>query len=502
MSRFGFVGASYPSQSIISDNQRLLNWFVEANESGDGKSARSMYRMPGTQRFCTLPDLPVRGGVEINGRTFRVSGATFFEIKADGTFTAIGAVANDGKRASVVASAVNVFIVSGGQGYCFTLATNAFLAIDNVNTLPNPILVQYVDSFFVVLRADGKFQYSAPLDGTTWPGLNVSGVSVFAEKPVSILMDHRDVFIFGQKRSVAYYDSGNIFTFDVNPSGFIEDGIAGPFCCDRIDNGVMYLAQDERGNIQAKRLQGYTPARISNHAIETKWRSYAQVSDCVSYAWGFNGHSFWQLYFPSANPIPGTNPVQYYGATWVYDVATQLWCERCFLDPGIGAEWAHRSWGHTYAFGKHLVDDWNSGNVYWMDDAFFTDDGNNIKRQRRAPHVSTEQEWIIHEFMQVDMEVGLATLKDGLGNNRGPQVMLRWSDDGGKTYGNEHWADCGQIGQYLTRVKWEQLGMARDRVYELNFTDAAECRIVDAYLQATGYDRPTPRLSKKLSQVA
>jgi len=39
-----------------------------------------------------------------------------------------------------------------------------------------------------------------------------------------------------------------------------------------------------------------------------------------------------------------------------------------------------------------------------------------------------------------------------------PQVMLRWSDDGGHTWSNEHWRSMGQIGQTGYRTIWRRLG--------------------------------------------
>ena len=48
-----------------------------------------------------------------------------------------------------------------------------------------------------------------------------------------------------------------------------------------------------------------------------------------------------------------------------------------------------------------------------------------------------------------------------------PQYMLRWSDDGGHTWSNEHWRSGGGYGEYGTRVRWLRLGMTtklRDRV--------------------------------------
>jgi hypothetical protein len=69
-----------------------------------------------------------------------------------------------------------------------------------------------------------------------------------------------------------------------------------------------------------------------------------------------------------------------------------------------------------------------------------------------------------------------------------PQVMLRWSDDGGHTWGNEHWANMGKIGEYGKRVIWRRLGMTtklRDRVYEISGSDPVKIAIMGAELTAT-----------------
>jgi hypothetical protein len=70
-----------------------------------------------------------------------------------------------------------------------------------------------------------------------------------------------------------------------------------------------------------------------------------------------------------------------------------------------------------------------------------------------------------------------------------PQVMLRWSDDGGHTWSNEHWVSMGRIGTYGTRAIWRRLGMTqklRDRVYEVSGTDPVKIDIVGAELIISG----------------
>ena len=70
-----------------------------------------------------------------------------------------------------------------------------------------------------------------------------------------------------------------------------------------------------------------------------------------------------------------------------------------------------------------------------------------------------------------------------------PQVMLRWSDDGGHTWSNEYFAPVGKIGVYQQRVFWRRLGMTlklRDRIYELSGTDPVKISIMGAELHLSG----------------
>jgi hypothetical protein len=67
--------------------------------------------------------------------------------------------------------------------------------------------------------------------------------------------------------------------------------------------------------------------------------------------------------------------------------------------------------------------------------------------------------------------------------------MLRWSDDGGHTWSNEHWTGTGAYGDYKKRVFWRRLGMTvklRDRVYEISGTDPVKVMILGAELSASG----------------
>ena len=75
-------------------------------------------------------------------------------------------------------------------------------------------------------------------------------------------------------------------------------------------------------------------------------------------------------------------------------------------------------------------------------------------------------------------------LQTGQGSN--PQAMGRWSNDGGASYGTEHWRGVGKAGRTKNRAIWRRLGESRDRVFEMRFSDPTLRDIVGATLYAAG----------------
>ncbi len=482
--RFGFVGGSYTAQSGAVADEECINWFAETNESGSpfapanaygGREAgtlKSYFGTPGLSVFATLPQMPVRGVFAANGRMFAVGGNTLYEVVADGTFTALGTVANDGKAVSIAFNSIQLLIVSGGHAYCFTLATTALLDVTS-QLAGTPIQCDESDTYFVVKFKDSnKYQMSQVLDGTVWPGQLVNEVSVFPDNIVSIIFNHRELWIFGNKRGQVFQDTGSTEVFDPIPGALIETGCAATFSVCRLDNSVFWVGQDERGALVAWRSSGYTPQRVSTHAVEVWLSQQANVSEMVTYSYQDRGHLFWVLY------VPGSE------CTWVYDVSESLWHKRA---QWVNGAWkAHYSWNHAYCFGKHLVGDWNSGNIYELNFANVTDNGTEIRRLRRSPIISDEKNWIPINQLTVDFETGLGPqppFETGQFAPRPPQAMLRWSDDRGKTWSPIHTRGVGLAGENNVRVVWRRQGRTRNRIYELSVSDPIQWTIVDAYLE-------------------
>mgnify|MGYP003649920256 FL=1 len=131
---------------------------------------------------------------------------------------------------------------------------------------------------------------------------------------------------------------------------------------------------------------------------------------------------------------------------------------------------------------KHIVGDRSLGTLYDMSVDKFTDAGGGpLRRVRRTPHLNIDNDYVVYDEFQVELQTGLG-LSAGQGSD--PQAMLRWSDDGGETWGNEHWVSAGARGNYGTRAIWRRLGRGYDRVFELAVSDPVPWRLMGAYIGA------------------
>lgn len=471
----GFIGASYPNYSVLADCQRAINLYREIVPGDHGKSPSVLYGTPGKAEFVTLPDGPNRAMFTIKqlsprvDRTFVINGATFYELFSNGTYNAIGTVINDHQPAQIDENATQLFIASGQTGYVYNKTTGVFTGpIANVQ----PASVHFLDSFFIAHRdATQDFYISAPNDGLTWDPIDFGTASGNPDSVVAVIVDHRQLWIFGSNSIQVFFNSGAAdFPFENTPGGLIEQGTIAANSPVKLDNSVFWLGGDVRGGGMVFRADGFRPMRISNHAVENAIRKMTSVSTMRAYGYQENGHSFYVMNFVDDNQ------------TWVYDVTTDEWHERALWSLQLGTNLADRAVTHTYAFNAHLVGD-STSNTIWRSSVDIFQDGNDlIRRVRRAPHLSDEMKWTMNRRLNIDIEAGIGL--NGVGYGSDPQISLRWSNDGGKNWSNERVQAAGKIGESTRRAQFNRLGKSRDRVYEMVLMDPVKWAILDAFFDS------------------
>jgi hypothetical protein len=136
-----------------------------------------------------------------------------------------------------------------------------------------------------------------------------------------------------------------------------------------------------------------------------------------------------------------------------------------------------------------IVGDFENGNIYAFDLDVNSDNGaiqKWLRSWRALPSGTNNLKRTAQHSLQLNCETGVGL---NLGQGSDPEVMMRWSDDGGHTWSNEHWTKMGKIGAFGYRAFWRRLGMTlklRDRVYEVSGTDPVKIAIVGAELIVDG----------------
>jgi len=462
-----FVGPSYEARSLNANAQRTLNCYVELDNTSQ-RAPIALYGTPGTMRRLTFPTSPVRAGFKEGAYTWWVAGNVVYRVDADYQVLALGEIATYTGEVGLASNGGQVLLIDGANGWLIDVNASTLAAITDPEFPHGVTRAAYQDSFFLVTGdGTGKFYINeTPNDGSKWNGLDFASAEGSPDNTIAIISDHREVWLFGELTTEVWSNTGNAdFPFMRSGNVFLEHGCAAAGTVAKADNTVFWLGADDKGAGIVWRADGYTPQRISTHAIERAIGAYARIDDAFAFTYQQEGHIFYVLTFPAA------------GATWCYDAATQLWHERAWRDPDNGQLTRWRPSCHVYANGEHLVGDFETGDVYALDLDACTDAGAPILRQRRTAAGEALQQRMFFSSLQVDMETGVG-LDDGQG--AAPLLMLRYSSDGGHTWSPERVATVGAAGQYGARAKFNRLGSGRNRVWEISMTDPVKFAVFGA----------------------
>lgn len=445
----------------------------------------------------------VASGVLHVGQTIQGAGVTLGTI-----ITALGTGSGGvGTYTLSVASTVAVGVTMYGLNFSVLPSTDG--AFSGANT------VDIIDNYFVYNNPTTQQWGASDLLSPISPPTSYSLKDGAPDDLVALIVDHREVYLMGEISSEVWTDVGTVpFPFQRIPGTSTQHGIAAPFSLYRLGNSFAYVSRNNRGQAQIMQMQGYIPQRISTHAVENTLAN-KYVGDAVSWTYQLEGHEVFVVTFPSLE------------LTWAYDATTQMWHKWLYTTDNNQYQ-RHRGNCCAVFQGLVIVGDYENGKLYELDKTNYTDDGQNIRRLRRAPHLVTEFQRQYFDELQIQFQPGVGTsgISSGvqfisqnityLGDNytiaasatfsiepdhnyilatqapvtftttNNPQAMLRWSNDGGSTWSNEHWTGVGQLGRYKNRAIWRRLGTARDRIFEVVVTDPVNFVIISANLKVQG----------------
>lgn len=472
MPDFGFVGQAYAAPSFTQDTQECINWYpeIDVTKPQAERGVIALYPTPGLVTELQLPAGELRGFRVIPSGQFlyAVCADKLYKIDASFVQTELGSIGTMAGPVSITDNGVDVYLADGAARYSCNIGSDAF-TLRNDGAFIGGTTVDELDNYIVYNRPDtnqwGCTNVLSPVSG----GLNLATKFGSSDNIVALIADHQQIFLIGSATTEVWIDAGTFpFPFQRITGTSIQHGCAAPFSLCRFGESLAWLSKDMRGQGIVIQTIGYQVQRISTHAVENDIKN-DRLDDAIAYSYQQEGHEFYVLTLPSADK------------TWVYDLSTLMWHKRASRDTN---NLLHRHRGNCCALfqGKIVVGDYENGKIYSMSQSVFTEDEIIFPCIRRCPHITTElNRQFFHELqIQFQPGVGLAT-----GQGSDPLAMLRWSNDGGATFGNVHTAAIGKAGQYTRRARWTQLGEARDRVFEVTVTDPVYRVVVSANLKAS-----------------
>jgi hypothetical protein len=460
-----FLGQAYQTRTAVAASQTAINIFPELTE-GNSDEVGGFLGTPGLSLVFQGVVAEVRGiHVARDGFLYAVIGSTVYRIASDFTSTTLGTLPNSAGRVSITSNETQVAFAhqSGWHWVAFTGT-----AIAAVTGAPSSSILTEQDQYALFTTSNGGlFGITSVGDLSTIDPLDVADAEGDPDNLIGILSDHREVWLGGTKTIEIWSDTGAaLFPFERQPGGFIEMGLAAGRSFTKLDGSVWWLGADSNGKGIVYRSSGYTPIRISTHAIEYAINQYSDISDAIGLSYQEEGHNFYVLTFPTGD------------ATWVYDTAAKGWHQRAWLDPN-GLLHRHRTNCYATFNGKHLVGDWQNGRIYQMSLDVYTDNGDEIYRERAFDLPEYENQRIRLDKLQV-----FATIGDGASptDNSAVKMWLQVSRDSGRTYGYQRIISTGAIGQTRARAIWRRLGTARNPVIRVATTMANRIQWVSAFL--------------------
>jgi hypothetical protein len=460
-------GGAYVARSLLASAQRCVNLYPEAlpPEQGEAEETKvTHYPTPGLTLLATASDAGWRCLYRSSlGTGYGVSGATVYAISSSWVLTAIGTINAGTTICSMADNGLDIILVDGSaNGWTINLATNAFAQIFQAGFYGGTF-VTYIDTFFLLNKPGTNEFYQSNSLSTFFDPLNFAAKAATPDLLVAVVMVDHQLWLLGTSMGTELWNNvgAAAFPFQIVPGVFIAHGVAAPYSLATMDNAIFWLSRSLAGETMILLGSGYKAERISTHAMEEALRGYSVITDAEGYCYQQDGHEFYMLTFPTA------------GHTWCFDRATKQWHERPYID-NDGNEQRHRSRVAANLYQTIVCGDFATGALYEMDLDAYTDAGQPIKRVLSFPHITAGQNRISYQEFIAIMECG------STGLNTDSPLSLRWSDDGGRTWGNPVVDSFGMKGAYLQSIQFQRLGMARSRVFELSWSANAKTAVIGA----------------------
>lgn len=454
------VGGAYADDTKPLTVQDTINYLPLRAERPGARSEWFLRSAPGLVSYTTTQNKPIRGAHNAEGLFLVVAGKTLYRVNTNGTTTALGTIPGVGRVAfahNQIENGNEIVIVNGQSGYVYNTVAGALSPITD-DAFPGSPIADFIDGYIIGVDPFGRFWFTSDLtQATQYNTLDRSDAESQPDKIVTAIVVGDMVLVFGERTGEFFQNTGEATgTFQRLQGVTMDIGCSSPHARVRLDNSVYWHGHD--GNFY--RLNGNTPERISTAPIE---QAVADLNwkNCFAFTFEDRGHKVAYFTFPD-------------GETFGYDVLSGEWHRRESFGMkrwrlSTLTRWRQKWYGGDMSNGKVYVIDWD----------VMTEDGKPLVATRRTAVSHADGNPIIVSALKLVFDVGRV-----LPGQTDHYCLVRYSDDGGHNWSFPAQEDIGRAGEYRQTVEIWQLGMAEQRVWEVQVSSPGKRDLIAASWKA------------------
>ena len=441
-----FATQAGESSVIQNSAERLVNMYAELEVSGRKRIIRR--QRAGLRQL--LANTGTKRAIEhYNGTDYTVIGNTFYSFNGT-SLTSLGTLSSSSGRCWIIFNDLGHAMVSDGS-VAYNYNGSTFTAITTPGSVAVGTLAYQSGYGIFNVPNEAQFYITALNDFSTIDALDFATAESSPDPILRVFVDHGQLFLCGTRTIEAWQQSGTSdFPYQPLTNSTVARGIAAKNAIVSEDNTIMFVGDDK----VIYRLQGYTPTRVSNGAIERAILAVSQAAldGCEAFAYTSGGQKFITFRFD------GELTVQ-------YNLGTGLWN---YAKSYGYADW--RMLGSAGGYNRYFA---TPTGLVALDESLNTDETVTMLRvARSAPGDAGGKEIsVISVFL--DAEMGRAAISVDA------NVMLRFAPDG-ETFGNIRTRSLGSIGDYRHRAVWRAVGSGRKPTLEFSMSDNARFSIMAA----------------------
>jgi hypothetical protein len=385
-----------------------------------------------------------RGGINWQGKLYRVMGTKLVEIASNGTVLVLGDVGGPINELVTFDYSFDLLaIASGGRLYYWNETTLVEVTDPDLGLVLD---VVWVDGYF--MTTDGEFLVVTELSDPTQVNPLKYGSSEVDPDPVVALLKLRNEVYALNRNTIEVFDNvgGALFPFTRIDGAQIQKGVVGTFACCVYQEAIAFLGS---GRNEAPGIfigANATAKKISTQEIDEILLQYTEEQLATVKLEARNDRAHEHLYVHLPN------------RTLVFDAAASqalqdlVWFNLTSTVVGFAQ---YRARNMVYAYDKWLVGDPQSSNIGYLVDTVGSHWGEQVRWEFGTLIVYNEGKGALFHQMELVSLTGRVAL------GVDPQISTSYSLDG-LSYSQEKFIKVGTIGNTSKRLSWFQQGHMRN----------------------------------------